>query len=75
MPGYASYTEEQAQRALPVDSYRRLLGSGDFWETTAENWDSEFLAVFLMVVLTIFLREKNSSQSKPVHGSHKQTGK
>jgi hypothetical protein len=39
-----------------------------------QNWQSEFLAVFALVVLTIWLRQKDSPQSKPVPAPHTQTG-
>ena len=42
-------------------------GSGYFWrwmQATFENWQSEFLQLFTMVVLTAFLIHKGSSESK-----------
>jgi hypothetical protein len=33
---------------------------------TLENWQSEFLAVGSFAVLTIFLRQRGSPESKPV---------
>jgi hypothetical protein len=39
-----------------------------------QNWQSEFLSVFSIVVLSIFLRQKGSSQSKPVDASNEETG-
>ena len=44
-------------------------------EATAENWQSEFLAIFAMIVLSIFLREKGSPESKPVDAAHGATGR
>lgn len=38
--------------------------SGHFIESTFENWESEFLQMALFVLLTIFLRQKGSSESK-----------
>ncbi len=38
----------------------------DFWEGTLQNWQSEFLAVGSFAVLTIFLRQRGSPESKPV---------
>jgi hypothetical protein len=35
-----------------------------FFSTTFENWQSEFLQLFTMVVLTSFLIHKGSSESK-----------
>jgi len=42
------------------------VGSADFWKATLENWQSEFLAVGSFVALTVFLRQRGSTQSKPV---------
>ncbi|HEX7067210.1 MAG TPA: DUF6766 family protein [Candidatus Limnocylindria bacterium] len=46
----------------------RLWGSsGYFWswmQATFENWQSEFLQLFAMVVLTAFLIHKSSSESR-----------
>ena len=44
------------------------LGSGEFWESTAENWESEFLQMAAFVVLTAFLKQKGSPESKPPEG-------
>ncbi len=44
-----------------------------FWFESMQNWQSEFLAVLSLVVLTIFLRQKDSPQSKPVEAhTHRQ---
>jgi hypothetical protein len=46
-----------------------------FWFQSLQNWQSEFLAVFGVVTLTIFLRQRGSPQSKPVAAPHSATGK
>jgi hypothetical protein len=64
--GAASYNEEQAehgsQESVSVWSYVR---TGDFVEATFENWESEFLQMGMYVVLTAFLFQRGSSESKP----------
>jgi hypothetical protein len=35
-----------------------------------QNWQSEFLAVGALIVLSIFLRQTGSPQSKPVATAH-----
>jgi uncharacterized protein DUF6766 len=50
------------------------MGTSRFWFESFQNWQSEFLAVGSMVVLSIFLREKGSKESKPVDAPHSQTG-
>lgn len=51
------------------------LGSATFWFESFQNWQSEFLSIAVLVVLSIFLRQKGSPESKPVHASHAKTGK
>jgi hypothetical protein len=59
------------QPAIALGSYAT---DPDFWFESFQNWQSEFLAVFALVVLSIFLRQKDSPQSKPVDAPHGQTG-
>lgn len=44
------------------------------WFESFQNWQSEFLSTAILVVLTIFLRQKESPESKPVAAPHGQTG-
>ncbi|MFJ3913854.1 DUF6766 family protein [Streptomyces vinaceus] len=48
--------------------------SPDFWNRTLQDWQSELLAVAAMVVLSIYLRQRGSPQSKPVGAAHTTTG-
>ena len=52
----------------------QYAGTSDFWNRTLQNWQSEFLAVGTMVVFSIYLRQRGSSQSKPVGEPHAATG-
>ena len=45
-----------------------------FWFESLQNWQSEFLAVGAIVILSIFLRQHWSPESKPVHAPHFETG-
>jgi hypothetical protein len=51
------------------------LGSSSFWFESFQNWQSEFLSIAVVVVLSIFLRQKGSPESKPVYAPHAKTGK
>jgi hypothetical protein len=51
----------------------QYMTTAQFWFESLQNWQSEFLAVGSMVVLTIFLREKGSAESKPVDAPHDET--
>jgi hypothetical protein len=44
-----------------------------FWFEAMQNWQSEFLAVLSIVVLSIYLRQKGSPESKPVAMAHRET--
>ena len=50
------------------------LGKPQFWYESFQNWQSEFLAVLAIVVLSIWLRQWGSPESKPVHAPHSDTG-
>ncbi len=72
--GQSAFNEEQlAQLQEPV-SWGGYLSSADFWNRTLQNWQSEFLAVASMVVLSIYLRQRGSPESKPVGAPHSSTG-
>jgi hypothetical protein len=52
----------------------QYLGNSRMWFESFQNWESEFLSVFAIVILSIFLREKGSPQSKPVDAPNSETG-
>ncbi|GAA1404069.1 DUF6766 family protein [Catellatospora coxensis] len=72
--GAAEYNEQQALTGRPPVSTLEFLGSSDFWFQSMQNWQSEFLAVGALIVLSIFLRQHGSPESKPVTAPHRQTG-
>ena len=66
--GAATYNEEQREHGSAEQiSVLQYLGTGDFVEATFENWESEFLQMGMYVVLTAFLYQKGSSESKPLN--------
>ncbi|HYG06194.1 MAG TPA: DUF6766 family protein [Stenotrophomonas sp.] len=65
---------ERLREGLPTASLWHHLMSSEFWFESMQNWQSEFLAVLSLVLLTIWLREKDSPQSKAVEAPHSQTG-
>lgn len=65
---------ENALRGKPLDSVSSYMSSSRLWFESFQNWQSEFLSIFAIIVLSIFLRQKGSSQSKPVDASHDETG-
>lgn len=62
--GIEEYNKELLENGGQEVDYSEYLKSGHFIEATFENWESEFLQMFLFVVLTIFLKQKGSSESK-----------
>lgn len=66
--------EQQLQGKADFMSLGEFLGSSEFWFQSFQNWQSEFLSVFSIVVLSIFLRQKGSPESKPVDAPHQETG-
>ncbi|MDQ0597528.1 hypothetical protein QF037_001873 [Streptomyces canus] len=72
--GVAAYNEEQLrQLQAPID-WGNYVGSADFWSRTLQNWQSEFLAVASMAILSVYLRQRGSPESKPVGAAHTSTG-
>ena len=66
--GTATYNQEQHEHGSHEQiSMLHYLTTGDFIEATFENWESEFLQMGMYVVLTAFLYQKGSSESKPLH--------
>jgi hypothetical protein len=74
LTGWAAFNAEQiGQRQDPV-SWSEYLLEPDFWNRTLQNWQSEMLAVGSMAVLAVYLRQRGSSESKPVGAAHHDTG-
>ncbi|MDB6079885.1 MAG: hypothetical protein JWO82_3632, partial [Akkermansiaceae bacterium] len=58
--GYQEYNEELAQEGQPLLTFGGFLTSAEFWFQSFQNWQSEFLAVLAIVLLTITLRQHGS---------------
>ena len=72
--GWTEFNAEQDDHGDPRVSWLSYIGSATFWESTLQNWQSEFLAVGSMAVLAIYLRQRGSPESKPVGTPHHTTG-
>jgi hypothetical protein len=72
--GWSSYNADQIEHEQEPLSWLEYVGSADFWQTTLQNWQSEFLAVGSMAVLAIYLRQRGSPESKPVGAPHAASG-
>jgi len=62
--GHLEHNEDQREHGQPTMDFGQYLGSSHFLEATMENWESEFLQMFFFVVLTAFLYQKGSAESK-----------
>ena len=74
---YGSLEDENVLLALkgkPLETASQYIADSRFWFESFQNWQSEFLSVFTIVTLSIFLREKGSPQSKPVDAPNLETG-
>ena len=72
--GWAAFNETRLQQLQDPLSWGAYVVNPDFWSRTLQNWQSEFLAVGSMAVLAIYLRQRGSSESKPVGEPHASTG-
>ncbi|MFI6277277.1 DUF6766 family protein [Streptomyces sp. NPDC050988] len=72
--GTAAYNEQRLRQLQAPLSWADYLGAADFWSRTLQNWQSELLAVASMAILSIYLRQRGSPESKPVGAAHGATG-
>ena len=66
LTGWHSHNEDELEHGRPAVTLGAYLGSGHFWEATGENWESEFLQMALFVILTTFLYQRGSAESKRI---------
>lgn len=74
---YGSLKDENEQlslKGMPLEKASQYIADSRFWFESFQNWQSEFLSIFAIIVLSIFLRQMGSSQSKPVDAPHAETG-
>ena len=64
--GARLYSEDQLDHGQRAVSTLQYLATSRFWFESFQNWQSEFLAISAIVLLTIHLRQRGSAQSKPV---------
>jgi hypothetical protein len=72
--GFAEYAEDQAAHGQGLTTFADYLASPRFWFESFQNWQSEFLSIAAMVWLSVYLRQRWSPESKPVHAAHDETG-
>jgi hypothetical protein len=68
------YNEQQARLGKPTEKMLDYIFSSKLWFESFQNWQSEFLSIVAIVILSIYLRQKGSAQSKPVGAPIAETG-
>jgi|SRR6185436_7993557 len=71
---HIDFNEKQILEGKPTENMMEYLANSKFWFESFQNWQSEFLSVFAIIFLSIYLREISSPQSKPVDAPHYETG-
>jgi hypothetical protein len=71
---WKGYNTEQALMHKQLSGFGAYLGNSQLWFESFQNWQSEFFSVFMIIMLSIYLRQKGSPQSKPVDAPNSQTG-
>jgi hypothetical protein len=72
--GWAAFNETRLENLQDPLTWPGYVTAPEFWSRSLQNWQSEFLAVGSMAVLSIFLRQRGSAESKPVGKPHDSTG-
>ena len=72
--GAIEYNNQQIIHGESPVSTIGYLGTPQMWFESLQNWQSEFFSVGMIVVLSIFLRQRGSPESKPVEYPHSHTG-
>jgi len=70
--GWKAANAERLMHGAQTESFGEFLRSSLFWFESFQNWQSEFLSIAAMVWLSVYLRQRGSPESKPVHASHNQ---
>jgi hypothetical protein len=73
--GAGKFNAEAVEHGQASSTLTQFMLSAEFWFESMQNWQSEFLAVFSMVTLSIFLRQKGSPESKSMSSAHSDTGR
>jgi hypothetical protein len=71
--GFNAFAETQLENLQDPGTWGHYVFSAEFWNRTLQNWQSEFLAVWSMVILSVYLRQRSSPESKPVGTPHDAT--
>jgi hypothetical protein len=71
----ARHAEQVAQmHGEATSTFAQHLGDAQFWFESFQNWQSEFFSTAVLVVFSIYLRERGSPESKAVRAANSETG-
>jgi hypothetical protein len=72
--GARGYNEQLALiHKAPIGAGEYSVSSA-FWFSNGQTWEAEFAAIAIYVILSVFLRQQGSPESKPVDSSNNETG-
>ena len=74
MGGAKAYSDQELAHGGQAVTALQYLGTSQFWFESFQNWQSEFLAVAVIVAASVYLRQRGSPESKPVAEPHRGTG-
>jgi hypothetical protein len=63
--GHSAFNHEQVAHGDAPLSLGRYVTSSPYWVDVTENWQSEYLQFSLMILATIWLMQRGSTESKP----------
>ena len=72
--GAKEYSANELAHGSQAVTVWQYLGTSQFWFESFQNWQSEFLAVAVLVAASVYLRQRRSPESKPVAEPHHETG-
>lgn len=72
--GARAYNAQRALAGQSPISVEAFLRSAQFWSSNLQTWQAEYLTIALFVVLSVFLRQQDSAESKPLESSDESTG-
>jgi hypothetical protein len=73
--GFSEWVDDELTHGRAAAPLMQYLSSSRFWFESFQNWQSEFLSIAAMVWFAVYLRQRYSPESKPVHAPHEETGR
>jgi hypothetical protein len=73
--GHADFNEDQDRHGNPHISLGRYIVSSQFGTAVLENWQSEYLQFTLFILLTVWLLQRGSPESKELDKAGRESDK